>query len=404
MASLPWSHHARAPALSARPPYALRLTPHASLMNILLVNWQDLHNPQAGGAEIHLFEIFSRLVRRGHRVRLVCSGFEGGAAFEQVQGIDVRRHGTRYTFALLGRRAVRRALATERTDVVVEDINKLPLYLTNLTQLPLCALVPHLFGTTAFDEAPLPLATAVWLAELPLARGYSRAGFHAISESTRDDLVARGVPRDRIRVIHPGVDLKTYFPDPSVPRAGVPTFVYVGRLKRYKGVGLLLEALTRARAKRPEIRLLIAGTGDARPELERMARDLGQEAAVQFLGFIPETEKLALLRTAWANVFPSVKEGWGITVIEAAACGTPSIASDSPGLRDSVRDGETGVLVPHGDVEALAQRLTSFADDSTLVRRLGEAARRYAETLTWDAAAAATEAHLHELTSTLGAR
>ncbi len=371
-------------------------------MNILLVNWQDLRNPQAGGAEIHLFEIFSRLARRGHRVRLVCSGFRGAAAREVVDGIEVHRTGGRHSFALLGRDAFRRALATERPDVVVEDINKLPLYLAGLTDCPFCALIPHLFGTTAFEEAPLPMAAAVWLAEVPLAREYRRAGFHAISESTRDDLVARGVPRANIRVIHPGVDLQTYHPDPAFPRATVPTFVYVGRLKRYKGVRLLVEAFARARKTRPDMRLLIAGTGDARAELEQLSRDLGQGEAVQFLGFIPESEKLTLLRTAWANVFPSVKEGWGITVIEAAACSTPSIASNSPGLRDSVRDGETGVLVPHGDVEALAQCLATFADDPELVRRLGEAARRYAETLTWDAAAAATEAHLHELAGSLG--
>lgn len=373
-------------------------------MNILLVNWQDLHNPQAGGAEIHLFEIFSRLARRGHRVRLICSGFDGAPARDVVDGIEVQRHGGRHSFALLGRGAFRRALATERPDVVVEDINKLPLFLAGLTDRPFCALVPHLFGTTAFEEAPLPMAAAVWLAELPLARAYRRAGFHAISESTRDDLVARGVPYERVRVIHPGVDLKVYRPDLSVPRATVPTFVYVGRLKRYKGVRLLIEAFARARQRRADMRLLIAGTGDARPELEQQARDLGQGEAVRFLGFIPESEKLTLLRAAWANVFPSVKEGWGITVIEAAACGTPSIASDSPGLRDSVRDGETGVLVPHGDVEALAQRLAMFADDPELVRRLGEAARRYAATLTWDATAAATEAHLHELSGTLSSR
>lgn len=366
-------------------------------VNILLVNWQDLRNPQAGGAEIHLFELFGRLARRGHRVRLVCSGFPGAAPVAMVEGIEVRRTGDRHTFAVLGRGAVRRALADEPPDILVEDINKLPLYTAALTDRPVCVLVPHLFGTTAFAEVSLPMASVVWLAERPIPRAYRRAGFHVISESTRDDLVARGVPAGRIRVIHPGVDLAAFTPDPAVPRAASPTFVYVGRLKRYKGVHLAIEALAQARNSRPDLRLLIAGSGDARPELERRVRELGQGDAVRFLGFVSETEKLALLRTAWANLFPSVKEGWGITIIEAAACGTPSIASDSPGLRDSVRDGRTGVLVPHGDVEALARRLLEFAGDPALVRRLGEAARRHAETLTWDGAAAQTEAHLQEL-------
>jgi glycosyltransferase involved in cell wall biosynthesis len=103
------------------------------------------------------------------------------------------------------------------------------------------------------------------------------------------------------------------------------------------------------------------------------------------------------MRTAWANIFPSPKEGWGITVIEAAACGTPSLASESPGLRDSVRHGETGYLVPHGDVEGLAARMVELADSPPLVARLGERARRFAEGLSWEQTAAATERHLSDI-------
>ena len=110
-----------------------------------------------------------------------------------------------------------------------------------------------------------------------------------------------------------------------------------------------------------------------------------------------EEEKLRLFRTAWANVFPSPKEGWGITIMEAAACGTPSIASDSPGLRDSVRAGTTGWLVPHGDASALAQQYLALAGDRGLVDRFGAAARQHAERLTWDAAADQTEAQLQDL-------
>lgn len=368
-------------------------------MNILLVNWQDRDNPQAGGAEIHLFEIFSRLAARGHRVRLVCAGWKGAPAEAMVEGIAVRRHGTRNTFAALGRSAVRKGLAAERPDIVVEDVNKVPLFLAGMTRLPFCTIIPHLFGDTVFHEAAWPMASAVWLAERPLARAYRRTGFHAISESTRDDLVARGVPAGQIRVIHPGVDSAHFSPDPNVPRAAPPSFLYIGRLKRYKGVDLALRALAQARLRRPDIRLDIAGRGDFQPELERLATGLGLADAVRFHGFVTEDEKLRLLRSATANVFPSPKEGWGITIVEAAAAGTPSLASDSPGLRDSVRDGVTGLLVPHGDTAALAERMVQLAGDPVLVERLGADARRFAESLTWDAAADATEAHLLDIIS-----
>ena len=360
-------------------------------MNILLVNWQDRGNPHAGGAEIHLFEIFGRLAARGHRIRLVASGWRGSASRAMLEGIEVTRAGERNSFALHGRGAVRRALQAERPDVVIEDINKVPLFLAGLTDLPLGVIIPHLFGATVFQEAPWPMAALVWLLERPIPAAYRRAGFHAISDSTRDDLVARGVPRDQITVIRPGIDANAFRPDPSVLRTVPPSFLYVGRLRRYKGVDIAIRALAVAREQRPDIELDIAGTGADRPRLEQLANQLGVKGAVRFRGFVSEAEKLHLLRSTWANVFPSPKEGWGITNIEAAASGTPSLASDSPGLRDSVRDGETGFLVPHGDVNALAARMVELAGDQALVNRLGVGARRFAESLSWDAAANETE-------------
>jgi glycosyltransferase involved in cell wall biosynthesis len=366
-------------------------------MNVLVVNWQDRLNPHAGGAEVHLFEIFSRLAARGHQVRLVCSGWGRAPARVRLDGVEVLRAGGRNSFALRGRSAVRAALREQRPDVVVEDINKLPLFLAGATDLPFCAIVPHLFGETAFEEASWPIAATVWAAERPLARAYRRAAFHAISESTRDDLVARGVARGRVRVIHPGVDAARYAPDPRVPRTPAPSFLYVGRLKRYKGIGLAIQALALSRRERPDLRLHIAGAGDHGPELARLATSLGVADAVTFHGFVSEAEKLALMRSSWANIFPSPKEGWGITVVEAAACGTPSLASDSPGLRDSVRHGETGFLVPHGNVPALSARMVELASTPTLVERLGRAGRTFAEGLTWDRTADMTERHLEDI-------
>ena len=366
-------------------------------MRILLVNWNDRENPHAGGAEIHVHEIFGRLARQGHAIDLVTSGWSGAAPHAELDGMHVRRVGGRHTFALRARAAVRRLLAANRYDVVVEDINKLPLFLAGLTDRPFCALVPHLFGATAFREASWPIAAVVWAAERPIPRAYRRAWFHAISESTRDDLVRRGVPAERVEVIYPGVDASWYAPDATVARADAPTFLYVGRLKRYKGVEIALRALALARASRADLVLEVAGQGDDRRRLERLARSLGIAAGVWFLGFVTEEEKRRRLRRAWALVFPSPKEGWGISNMEAAACGTPALASDSPGLRESVQDGETGFLVTHGDAHALAQRMLALAADPALVARLGRGGRAFAERLSWERAARATEAHLQRV-------
>lgn len=360
------------------------------------MNWLDRENPQAGGAELHFFEIFRRVAARGHPITLLASGFPGAAARGTIDGIEVRRSGGRQSFALVGRRAIRQALREAWFDVVVEDINKLPLFTPTLTRLPIYAIVPHLFGLTAFREASWPVAAVVSLAELPIPLVYRRAAFHAISESTRDDLKRRGIAGDRIRVIYPGVDAAWYTPDPAGRREAVPTFLYVGRLKRYKGVATALKALAVLRARGVAARLDILGQGDDQPRLEALAARLHLGDGVRFLGFVPEEEKRDRLRRAWAVVFPSAKEGWGISNIEAAACGTPAIASDRPGLRESVRHGETGLLVPHGNPQALADATARLAGDPSLVARMGSAARRFAEGFSWDHAAGQTETHLEE--------
>lgn len=365
-------------------------------MRILAVNWLDRENPQAGGAEVHFFEIFRRLVERGHTVRMVTSGWPGATPETSIDGLTVRRIGGRHTFTLRARSALRQELRRGQYDLVVEDINKLPLYLPTLTRLPIYVIIPHLFGTTAFREAAWPVASVVWLSERPIPRVYRGQAFHAISESTRDDLVRRGVNREAIRVIYPGVDASCYKPDPAQQRTTNPTFLYVGRLKRYKGLETALEAVAVARSEVPNLRLLIAGSGDDRERLEGVAGKLGLGESVQFLGYIEEEDKRRLLQTVWAVVFPSPKEGWGITNVEAAACGTPAVASDSPGLRESVRDSKTGILVPHNDTEALSTALRRLSGDIHLVTSLGAAAREFAESLSWDRAAEQTEAHLLE--------
>ena len=179
-------------------------------------------------------------------------------------------------------------------------------------------------------------------------------------------------------------------------------FAYLGRLKRYKGVHHVIRAF--AALRHPDATLEIAGAGDYRPALERLAASLDLGDRVRFLGRIGEEEKRELLRRAWALVFASPKEGWGITNLEAAASGTPVVASNSPGIRESVRDGETGYLVPHGDTAAMASAMRRLAADASLVSRLGAQARTFAESFTWERAADETERHLLEVITSLRAR
>lgn len=223
---------------------------------------------------------------------------------------------------------------------------------------------------------------------------YRGVEFIVISESTADDLVTRGFQPARMHVSYPGVDHGTFRPPDSGAETVDPTAVYVGRLRRYKGLDIVLRAVARLREEGVILRFVVAGQGDDRERLERLARGLGLEDLVSFPGFVSEREKVRRLQRAWMNVYPSPKEGWGITNVEAAACGTPSVASDSPGLRESVRHGETGFLVPHDDVEAWAGALRRVVEDADLRRRLGENAVRHAARFTWEATSTETEAIL----------
>jgi glycosyltransferase involved in cell wall biosynthesis len=315
-------------------------------VKILVLNWQDRENPQAGGAELHLHEIFGRLAGRGHTVELLCSAWSGAAPRKVIDGIDVHRVGSRHTYPFLAHGYYRRHLASHQYDVVIEDLNKAPLYTPLWKVNSLVVLVHHLFGSTAFRETAAPLAAALWFAERPIGRIYRRTPFEAVSESTALDLVERGIPRERIRVIYNGVDTAYLTPDDSA-RAAEPLFIYIGRLKRYKGVDLVIRAF--AALGEETATLEIAGTGDYRGELEKIAEECGVQSRVRFLGFIPEESKVALFRRAWATLLASPKEGWGISNMESAACGTPVIASDSPGIRESVVNGETGFLAGEDD-------------------------------------------------------
>ena len=311
--------------------------------------------------------------------------------------MDVHRTGGRYSYNIHAPRYYKQHLRNIDFDVFVEDLNKVPLFSPLWVKGRVALLVHHLFGTIAFQEASLPVATATWLLEKPLPVFYRKLPAMAVSRSTADDLVRRGFNGQKIEVIPNGADLDYYAPDPHVGKSSVPTVLYLGRLKRYKRVDLVVDAFARVHARMPGIRLIIAGKGDARPALEQQIRRLGLENAVDLPGFVSDQEKRDLFRRSWIHVLTSPKEGWGITNIEAAACGTPTIASNSPGLKDSVEDGRTGFLVRHGDVAALATRIEEVLGNATLRERLSKGAYGFAQRFTWDRAANETEKFLQRL-------
>jgi glycosyltransferase involved in cell wall biosynthesis len=353
--------------------------------HLLAVNFRDPAHPEAGGAELHLEHVLLAALRRGWRVTWLASSFPGAAAESSHRGMRIVRRGAWWNFNLLVPGVVRREFSgADRPDRIVEDINKAPCLLPWFTRTPLSVIVPHLFGTTVYREADPLVGTYVLALEGLIPRAYRGCPFVAISESTRDDLVARGVPARDVTVVHCGIDHERYRADPATPRAAVPTIVFVGRLRRYKGVDWVLRSLPGVLARVPGARLEIVGDGPHTAALRAQSERLGLGAAVEFAGFLPAAEKVARLRRAWVVVQPSPKEGWGLTVVEASACGTAVVASDAPGLRDSVRRDETGLLVPYGDVGALADALARVLGDAPLRERLARGGLAWAARFRWE--------------------
>lgn len=351
-------------------------------LKVLAFNWRDIKNPEAGGAEVHLHEIMRALVKRGHSVTLLACAFPGCEGTVTVDGVRVLRRGKWYAANFALPLAYLRELRSERFDVVVEDINKIPFYTPLFTKTPVLAIVPHLFGTTVFQEASFPFAMYVYSYERLIPAVYRGVRFLAISESTKRDLTARGIRPERVSVVECGLDHGLYRPLPV--RRDENLIVYLGRLRKYKCVHFVIQAMKPVRERVPGARLVVVGDGPYRKNLETLAASLGLTGAVEFRGHVSQDEKVRLLSQAAVTANPSPKEGWGLTVVEANACGVPVVASRSPGLVDSVRDGQTGFLVEHGSVEQLAGKLVEILVDKGLRERLSAGAVEWAGRFSWD--------------------
>jgi glycosyltransferase involved in cell wall biosynthesis len=360
-------------------------------MKIVIFNWQDRTHPQAGGAETHLHEIFSRLVKRGHSVTLVACAYDGAPSTEVIDGITVIRIGSRATYNFAVPIWWLRHGKHLGYDLVVDDINKIPVFTPLFVGLPVLALVHHLFGSAIFSEAGAIAGTYVWLSERLIPRIYRDTPIAVVSESTRRDCIESGLSERQLDIVYNGVAVE-HFPMRVSEKEAVPTIAYFGRLKKYKSVDHVIKAMRIVVQRLPEARLDVLGRGDDEPRLRALVAEEGLADNVTFHGYVNDQTKVRLLSRAHVVVNPSMKEGWGITNLEANACGTPVISADSPGLRDSVSNGVSGLLYPYGDIELLAQRIVSVVSDAHLSSTLQEGSLVWARQFSWDRSSIEMEA------------
>jgi glycosyltransferase involved in cell wall biosynthesis len=348
-------------------------------LKILVLADRDWTHPQGGGTGANVYENIVRWADWGHQVTLVAGEYPGCEPVEQVTpNLRVHRMGGRGSVFPRAAWAVLRGGIGKDADVVFEVINGI-VFLTPLwLRKPRVALVNHPHRALFIGEfgPRLGRVLAAALEEVPLRLLYRRVPFLTISDSARQELVEiDGIPADNITIAYCGVGSGPYGPGDKAPE---PTLLYVGRLKAYKRIELLLDMLTEL----PGVTLDIAGHGDHGETLddEVSRRKLGNRVRVH--GYVDEQTKADLYRRAWVHVTASMSEGWSLTVMEAALCATPSAAIAVGGLRESIVDGETGVLAR--DPADLGRRVSALLDDHELRERLGQAALSRAQTFTWE--------------------
>ena len=362
-------------------------------LRVLLLNWRDSGHPEGGGAENVIERIAAGLRGRGHTVEVHCAHYAGAAVTEVVDGVRFVRRGGRYSVYLRTAAALLRR--RHAWDVVVDVQNGVPFWAPLFTRTPVVNLTHHLHREqwqVIFGRA---LGRVGWWLESRVApRVYRHCRYVAVSEATRADLARIGVTPERVGVVYSGIDAPVLPLDAEAwPRSAAPSLVVLGRLVPHKRVEVALATLARLRGRWPELTLTVVGQGYWESALRAEAERLGVADAVRICGHVDDATKHRLLAEAWLHLMPSVKEGWGLVVVESAAHGTPTVAFRSAGgPRESIVDGVTGLLVD--DEAGFADAVGRLLADDALRGRLGHAARTWAARFSWDVAVRAFEAEL----------
>jgi len=351
---------------------------------LLIINWQDWTNPLSGGAEVHLHEIFRRITG-DFNISLLCTHFRNAPETENIDGIKIYRVGSRNTFNFYVPKAYRNIRKDGKIDLVIEDLNKIPFFGGKFIREKRIALIHHLFGKVIYTETNPIAASYVYFTEKLIPKFYKDIPIVAISESSRSEIVGMGIPGKNVKIIYNGVDLKNY--QSKAKKSPYPTIICLNRMKKYKRMDILINSIPSVLKSIPDLKVIMVGDGDDLPRLKEIARRNKTERAIKFTSFVSAEKKADLLASSWVAVNTSPKEGWGLTSIEAQISSTPSIVPDSPGLRETVKNGVSGYIYPFGDTKMLSEILIKVLKDRKLVVEMGRQARKWAANFSWDGSA-----------------
>lgn len=356
----------------------------AGKLAILIFNWRDTKHTWAGGAEVYINEVAKRWVKEGHNVTLFC-GNDGHCLRNQtVDGIKIIRRGgffTVYIWAVLYYFFRFR----KNYDVIVDSENGIPFFSPLFSTRPVILLIHHVHQQVFRKSLVWPFSWFASMLEswlMPLV--YRNRQVVTVSPSSQKEIMKHKLTKKSPTIIYNGVDTNVYKPGLKDRN---PLVLYVGRLQQYKSLSVFLEAAKIILNQSPKVQFVIAGEGEDRKNLQKLTKKLGLSAHVTFLGYVSSSEKVTLLQKAWVFVNPSMMEGWGITTIEANACGTPVVASNVPGLKDSINNNQTGLLVKYGDHTAFAKKISSLLSSKQIRKRLSLASINWSQNFSWDKSA-----------------
>ena len=362
---------------------------------ILFLNWRDCRNPEAGGSEIYVETIARALAAGGNRVTIHAASFPGCRKVEWVDGVRIIRSGTKLSVYAHALRALRSGdLGTP--DVIVDVQNGIPFASPLAARAPTVVLVHHVHR----EQWPVvygPVRSRIgWFIESHLApRVYRKSRYVAVSRATRDELVGLGVGGERIDIVHNGVQPRA---TAARGRSSHPRILVLGRMVPHKRVEHVLLAASRLQDEVRGLSVSVVGDGWWRAQIEELARGLGVSHLVEFHGFVDESTKQSELEKAWVLALPSLKEGWGLVVTEAAAHGVPSVAYRSAGgVTESIIEGESGLLIDGGQEEFTAGLRRVLADEE-LRAALSRGAAQRANDLSWQGTANSFGSVLAEVT------
>lgn len=345
-------------------------------MKIVWLSHRDVEHPRGGGAERTSDEILSGLARRGHDVTLLSVRTEGADAVSVRRGYRIIRSRGTVSSHLASLRYVG---GTTGADVVVEDLaHVVPWAVSLLTSKPGIAYFRHLHARTLPGQIAPVAARVLSFVESRYGSLYKRFPFVTESTTSVDDLAALGIRREHCHIIPPGVDGSRF--TPRTKTAG-PTISYFGGFRRYKRADHAVRTLYELRRRGLPVTMTMLGDGPTLSDTIEFVRSLALEDHVRFLGRVSDEVLAEVVGASWINLHCSVAEGWCLSAMEAAACGTPTVAYAVPGLIDSVSEGSSGTLVRDGQIESLTYAAEFYITHPNA--EMSERCRAWAESFTW---------------------